>query len=184
MKKWMLAVLLVLFLQQCHVVEALQMGKLFGRFQPNKVGLPNVLDGVLGPSPTTMIVQTKEELLTVISNTGNGKDASLETQKNALKLVRYLETNAPVPKNLLEDPEASKELDGVWYLQYTAPSTIDTDDAVCTCCCCARVSTTSMLVSQKMLLNTQQILSLFRFYRRIGIPRIAAKGNPESILER
>jgi hypothetical protein len=133
--RWTLAVLLVAVLQQ-YLVESLQIGRLFGRFRP-KVSLPTVegvlgpSEGVLGPSP---IAQTMQELLTVISNTGNGKDASLETQKNALKLVRYLETNAPAPKNLLEDPEASRELDGVWYLQYTAPSDPDTDDEVCTDC--------------------------------------------------
>lgn len=74
--------------------------------------------------------KTKEELFKVISNTGNGKEADLETQRKALKLVKYLEDTAPVPSNLLEDPEASKELDGVWYLQYTAPSDIDVEDEV------------------------------------------------------
>lgn len=105
-------------------VESLQIGKLFERFQP-KVTIPTVVDGVLGPSP---VAQTKQELLAVISNTGNGKDSDLETQKNVLQLVRYLETNAPVPKNLLEEPVASKALDGVFYLQYTQPSDLDTDD--------------------------------------------------------
>jgi len=103
--------------------NAFQAGKVFGMFRRNNNDVSTVKD-------MTPIAKTKEELLTVISNTGNGKDASPETQKAALQLVRYLETKAPVPPNLLEDPEAAKELDGVWYLQYTAPSDIDIEDMV------------------------------------------------------
>eukprot|EP00536_Pseudo-nitzschia_multiseries_P002752 jgi/Psemu1/317969/estExt_fgenesh1_pm.C_380009 len=64
----------------------------------------------------------KKELLETISNTDNGKGASLETQIRVLGLVDYLETNAPVSKTLLTDPTESKIVDGMWYLSYTQPS--------------------------------------------------------------
>lgn len=99
------------------------MGKFFDRFK--SIAPPVAVVDAVSP-----IIKTKKELLTVISNTGNGKDASLERQRSALQLVRYLETNAAVPSNLLEDAKAAKSLDGVWYLQYTAPSDINMDDMV------------------------------------------------------
>ncbi len=113
---WILFLLLSL-LKQYH---SFQLGKLFGGFKP-----PAPVPSVLSP-----IVKTKQELLSVISNTGNGKDASLETQKMALQLVHFLETNAPTPDDLLQDPAAAMSLDGVWYLQYTAPSDAELDGMV------------------------------------------------------
>jgi hypothetical protein len=90
---------------------------------------------VAGPSATTKAIETtidrtKSELLKAISFTGNGKDASIERQEYVLKLVRSLETNAPVSKTLLQDPVEAKALDGVWYLQYTSPSDIGSSEPI------------------------------------------------------
>eukprot|EP00429_Kryptoperidinium_foliaceum_P036762 CAMPEP_0176159292 /NCGR_PEP_ID=MMETSP0120_2-20121206/81485_1 /TAXON_ID=160619 /ORGANISM="Kryptoperidinium foliaceum, Strain CCMP 1326" /LENGTH=252 /DNA_ID=CAMNT_0017496703 /DNA_START=23 /DNA_END=782 /DNA_ORIENTATION=- len=98
--------------------SSLQLGNFFGGIKPPSMD-------VLGGSP---MEKTKEELLAVISNTGNGKNADIDSQRQALRLVSFLESNAPVPDNLLRDPKTASALDGVWYLQYTAPSDIDIDD--------------------------------------------------------
>ena len=71
------------------------------------------------------LVNEEQQLLQAISNTGNGKDADIETQVRVLKLVRSLETQAAPSPTLLSNPQESKQLDGEWYLQYTAPSQID-----------------------------------------------------------
>lgn len=111
--------LVLAFLQSSH---SWQLGQLFGRIKPAAV--VDVL------APVSPIAETRKELLFAISNTKNGKDADLETQRRVLKLVKYLEDTVPPPTDLLEDPLSSRELDGVWYLQYTAPSDIDVDDEV------------------------------------------------------
>jgi hypothetical protein len=111
--------LVLAFLQSSH---SWQLGQLFGRIKP-----PAVVDVL---APVSPIAEARKELLLAISNTKNGKDADLETQTRVLKLVKYLEDTVPPPTDSLEDPLSSRELDGVWYLQYTAPSDIDVDDEV------------------------------------------------------
>jgi hypothetical protein len=83
-----------------------------------KIGLPS--------SSSPQVDTAKDQLLQTISNTKNGKDATLETQKLVLRLVDFLESTAPVSKTLLTDPKEAQEIDGVWYLQYTQPSDIGT----------------------------------------------------------
>ncbi len=76
-----------------------------------------------GSDETSAAVKTaRSELLETISNTKNGKEAELSTQIKVLGLVNYLETNAPVSKNLLTEPSEYEAIDGRWYLQYTQPS--------------------------------------------------------------
>lgn len=92
--------------------------------------LPGITNIFKPPAPTPTVAETKPnndevQLLQAISNTGNGKDADIETQARVLSLVRRMETSAPPSPALLSDPEESKILDGDWYLQYTAPSEID-----------------------------------------------------------
>jgi PAP_fibrillin len=111
----------LLLLAALHSSHAWQLGQLFGRIKP-PTGEVLVY--------SLPIAETKAELLSAISDTGNGKNADLETQKRVLKLVKYLEDNAPTPEDLLENPMASSTLDGVWYLQYTAPSDIAMDNEV------------------------------------------------------
>lgn len=66
------------------------------------------------------------QLLRTISNTGNGKNADIETQARVLSMVRQLETETPPSPTLLSNiDEAKSLLDGDWYLQYTAPSEIE-----------------------------------------------------------
>ena len=68
-------------------------------------------------------------LLQQISGTGNGKNADIETQARVLSLVRKLETSKQPSQSLLSDPKEAQILDGDWFLQYTAPSDIDSVDA-------------------------------------------------------
>lgn len=118
--------LVLAFLQSSH---SWQLGQLFGRIKP-----PAGVDVLAPVSPIAEavppIAEARKELLLAISNTKNGKDADLETQTRVLKMVKYLEDTVPPPTDLLQDPLSSRELDGVWYLQYTAPSDIDVDDEV------------------------------------------------------
>jgi hypothetical protein len=76
------------------------------------------------------IVNEELQLLRKISNTGNGKNANVETQASVLTIVRWLETKAGPSPTLLSDAVANNLvakslLDGEWFLQYTAPSEID-----------------------------------------------------------
>jgi hypothetical protein len=122
MKVYMLRIALVVLFaswKDNHVLS-FEMGKLFSGFK---------VEGATG-TPKSSLVKTKNELLDVMSFTNNGKDASLETQKNILKLVRYLETTAPVSDNLLTNPNEAKAVDGVWYLQYTSPSDLGLPETV------------------------------------------------------
>jgi len=65
-------------------------------------------------------------LLNAVSNTSNGKNADIETQSRVLSIVRRLETKSTPSSTLLSNPqESQQQLDGVWYLQYTAPSEIE-----------------------------------------------------------
>eukprot|EP00571_Detonula_confervacea_P008289 CAMPEP_0172323696 /NCGR_PEP_ID=MMETSP1058-20130122/49432_1 /TAXON_ID=83371 /ORGANISM="Detonula confervacea, Strain CCMP 353" /LENGTH=264 /DNA_ID=CAMNT_0013039773 /DNA_START=222 /DNA_END=1016 /DNA_ORIENTATION=+ len=94
--------------------------------------LPSITDIFKPPSPAASKFTTKNDelqLVQAISNTGNGKDADIETQTRVLSIVRRLETNATPSPTLLSNPVESKLLDGDWFLQYTAPSEIDAGDA-------------------------------------------------------
>lgn len=98
----------------------------------DRVGAFNVpnLANIFKPTPAAGKPATYEpRLLQAISNTGNGKDADLDTQKGVLALVRQMETSAAPRPTLLSDPKEAQILDGDWFLQYTAPSEIDGVDA-------------------------------------------------------
>lgn len=90
------------------------------------------LTNVFKPTATASRIENYEpQLLRLISNTGNGKRADLDTQVSVLSLVRTMETSATPSATLLSNSEEAKILDGDWFLQYTAPSEIDeldTDD--------------------------------------------------------
>ena len=110
--------LLVIIIGCLHTTYAFNLPQITNIFKPptfegsNKVG---------------SLVNEEQQLLQATSNTGNGKDADIETQVKVLKLVRSLETKATPSLTLLSNPQESKQLDGEWYLQYTAPSQIDAD---------------------------------------------------------
>lgn len=110
--------LVVIIIGSFHTTYAFNLPQITNIFKPptfegsNKVG---------------SIASEEQQLLQAISNTGNGKDADLDTQVEVLKLVRSLETKATPSQTLLSNPQESKQLDGEWYLQYTAPSQIDAD---------------------------------------------------------
>jgi hypothetical protein len=65
-------------------------------------------------------------LLKSISNTQFGKTATIPQQREILGKVSALETKYPAPA--LKDILQSGDIDGTWFLQFTAPSEIDDDD--------------------------------------------------------
>lgn len=68
----------------------------------------------------------QSELLSAVSNTGNGKQATIDQQAKVLSIVGELESLGKPSDELLTDftGEACK-LDGCWYLQYTSPSELE-----------------------------------------------------------
>lgn len=72
------------------------------------------------------LLETKQELLSAVSFTANGKNASPSTQAKVLSLVRELETARPF-RSLRNEEELAK-LDGTWFLQYTSPSSIENEE--------------------------------------------------------
>lgn len=100
--------------------RSFEIGKVFSRFgsiSPPTLSFPGGAN-----SNAAQVKTAKNELLETISATKNGKESPLETQIRVLGLVDYLETKAPVSDSLFTDPNESKAVDGVWYLQYTQPS--------------------------------------------------------------
>ncbi len=63
-----------------------------------------------------------------VSNTANGKDVTPPQQRAILNIVRELEVQNPPDEDILTNPSKNKDLDGVWFLQYTSPSEIKSDD--------------------------------------------------------
>jgi len=69
----------------------------------------------------------KRKLFQSISNTGNGKNATPSQQRSILSIVRQIETKCPPPSTLYTDAAQIRILEGVWYLKYTSPSSIEDD---------------------------------------------------------
>jgi hypothetical protein len=103
------------------VADALQMPNFFAGFKPPQFGAAQTGNPLL---------QLQSQVLEAVSFTNNGKDATVETQKLVLQLVRQLETKFPVSNTLLTDAKQSQALEGTWYLQYTSPSEIGEADIV------------------------------------------------------
>lgn len=117
---------LVTLLLLCNFVESLMSG--------NGLSLKNFkLPSFMAPpstSNTKNISKSQQEqlLLKTISNTSNGKTASLETQRKVLSIVSSLEESFPAPPlNSILQPGSI--LDGTWYLQYTSPSDLNDDNS-------------------------------------------------------
>jgi PAP_fibrillin. len=70
--------------------------------------------------------QQEEILLDAVSNTQNGKSATISQQRNVLNLVYNLEKQYPCPpiSALVSNEDTRQRLDGTWFLQYTSPSEI------------------------------------------------------------
>jgi hypothetical protein len=106
-------------------------GKVLSRFSSpdgNAVGKDAPFPSLFN-NKDTKIETAKKELIRTISFTKNGKESSLDTQKQVLSLVDFLETNAPASPTLLTDLTEAQKLDGLWYLQYTQPSDLGDDAA-------------------------------------------------------
>ena len=110
--------LVVIIIGSLHTTYAFNLPQITNIFKPPTFE---------GSNEVGSLANEEQQLLEAISNTGNGKDADIETQVKVLKLVRSLETKATPSQTLLSNPQESKQLDGEWYLQYTAPSQIDAD---------------------------------------------------------
>mmetsp|Transcript_14692 Transcript_14692/g.31182 ORF Transcript_14692/g.31182 Transcript_14692/m.31182 type:complete len:265 (+) Transcript_14692:163-957(+) len=91
----------------------------------NLPGITNIFKPPTTAASRKPNTNDEQLLLQAISNTGNGKNADIETQARVLSIVRRMETSSAPSPTLLSNPEEAKALDGDWYLQYTAPSEID-----------------------------------------------------------
>jgi len=98
--------------------NALQMPNFFAGFKPPQFG-----------GSGTQTNSLKSQVLDAVSFTNNGKDATVDIQKNVLRLIRQLETKFPVSDTLLTDAKESQALEGTWYLQYTSPCEIGEADS-------------------------------------------------------
>ena len=103
------------------VADALQMPNFFAGFKPPQFG---------GSGTKTNSLQS--QVLDAVSFTNNGKDATVDKQKDVIRLIRKLETKFPVSDTLLTDAAQSQALEGTWYLQYTSPCEIGEADSVST----------------------------------------------------
>lgn len=105
----LLAVLTLLMSETGYAFQSFQLPKLF---QP--------------PTNNNASRKQKEQmLLDSISNTENGKSATLSQQREILNLVSNLEQTYTPPslsKILEDEPDL---IDGTWFLQYTSPSNIE-----------------------------------------------------------
>jgi len=72
------------------------------------------------------LTEKKSQLLDAVSFTANGKTATPERQAQVLQIVGEIEAMTPTPS--LSDPADAKLLDGVWFLQYTSPSSVGDKD--------------------------------------------------------
>lgn len=77
--------------------------------------------------PESIRQQNESTLLESISNTQYGKTATVPQQRKVLTQVSALETRYPAPA--LKDILQSGDIDGTWFLHFTAPSEIDEDSS-------------------------------------------------------
>lgn len=73
----------------------------------NLPGIANILKPPTKSSQfnTVGLANDEKQLLQAISNTGNGKNADIETQARVLSIVRRMETKATPSSTLLSNPE-------------------------------------------------------------------------------
>jgi hypothetical protein len=72
-----------------------------------------------------IFTKIKKALLQSVSNTNNGKTATVQQQKRVLSIVGEIEKSYPPADNFFTDAATLKLLNGTWYLQYTSPSVLD-----------------------------------------------------------
>ena len=101
----------------------------FSSFQ--NIFKPLLGDATIAGSVTSPSRKQQEvTLLEAVSGTQNGKGATLPQQKEVLKIVSVLETAYPsLPlAEILEKDTLRSQLDGTWFLQYTQPSELESND--------------------------------------------------------
>ena len=64
----------------------------------------------------------------MVSFKTNGKSASKIEQQEILTLVRDMEKGFSAGSELFSDQQYRDLLDGIWYLQYTSPSVVQSDE--------------------------------------------------------
>ena len=75
--------------------------------QASAFNLPGITNILKPPTKSVAVglADDEKQLLQAISNTGNGKNADIETQARVLSIVRRMETNATPSSTLLSNPE-------------------------------------------------------------------------------
>lgn len=118
---------LITILLLCNATESLMSGQ---GLSLKNFKLPSFMTPT-SPSSTSKSVnksQQEQLLIKAISNTSNGKNASLETQRKVLSIVSSLEESFPAPPlNSILQPGSM--LDGTWFLQYTSPSELNDESS-------------------------------------------------------
>lgn len=102
----------------------------FSSFQFPKLFAP-LLPPTLNTSSQKRQQQQEALLLDAVSNTQNGKSATISQQGKILNLVYNLEKDYPCPplSVVLSKDDTRQLLDGTWFLQYTSPSEIESDSS-------------------------------------------------------
>mmetsp|Transcript_31190 Transcript_31190/g.75387 ORF Transcript_31190/g.75387 Transcript_31190/m.75387 type:complete len:339 (-) Transcript_31190:1206-2222(-) len=97
-----------------------QLGNVFKAFTPQPTGGKIKVGGAQRGD----VIDARTKLLRTISETKNGKDASVETQRQVLDLVEFLEkSSSSSPRRSVDD--IVRLVDGTWFLDYTQPIEIE-----------------------------------------------------------
>lgn len=115
---------LILLLNGIHTTGAFQ------SFNLPKMQLPQIFQPRTGTNTNTRTPSRPQQesiILETISNTQNGKSATIPQQREILNLVSALETKYPSPP--LKEILSSGKIGGTWFLQFTSPSEIKDDDS-------------------------------------------------------
>eukprot|EP00529_Nitzschia_sp_RCC80_P029703 CAMPEP_0113455402 /NCGR_PEP_ID=MMETSP0014_2-20120614/8358_1 /TAXON_ID=2857 /ORGANISM="Nitzschia sp." /LENGTH=317 /DNA_ID=CAMNT_0000346833 /DNA_START=61 /DNA_END=1014 /DNA_ORIENTATION=+ /assembly_acc=CAM_ASM_000159 len=98
-----------------------QLGNVFKAFTPQ----PTAGKIKIGGGQRGDVIDARTKLLKTISETQNGKDASVETQRQVLDLVEFLEASSTSSRRSVDD--IVRLVDGTWFLDYTQPIEIEGD---------------------------------------------------------
>ncbi len=103
------------------LLQAITTSGAFQAFNLPKIEMPQMFQNtntITSPSRQ----QQEADLLQSVSGTQNGKSATMQQQRDILKLVSALETTYPAAplKEIVDKSPA--DIDGTWFLQFTCPS--------------------------------------------------------------
>ena len=92
-----------------------QLGNVFKSFAPQQTAQQRGGD----------VIDARTKLLRTIAETKNGKDASVETQRQVLDLVEFLEKSSSSSSSRRSVDDIVRLVDGTWFLDYTQPIEIE-----------------------------------------------------------